>query len=248
MYKKFILVLLVLGLAGAASADDWFKGSVDDDWHNPSNWGGGTVPDITDATFNDGDFDWAYQFGTKTAKVYSGNAAEVGNYFSGNPWDNLLMDLQLVVESGASFYSAGVIQLSSLADGSIPGLLDQEGGFIRCATLSLIGSNSAPRATLEGGNLHANTLVMATGAGVIDIHNGTLILNGDWRVDDLPNGKNLNQLIGNGDIFGWHGASPGLNISYNVGNDTTTITAQVPEPTTIALLGLGGLALLRRRR
>ena len=247
MGKKFILVLLVLGLVGTASAANWFKGTVGDDWHNPSNWQVVSVPTAADDVFVDGDWVWPYHYGTLQAKVYTGNHAVVNYLGVGNSQDwQLEMDCQVVVATGASLGTYGM-NLASMSDGSGPGRLLQEGGYIVIGNLCIQGAGTA-RATIAAGNLRVYTLSFATGGGIIDIHAGTLKLVGDWRVDDLPNNKNLQQLIANGDIIGWHGASPGINVSYDSMTDTTNVTAQVPEPTTIALLGLGGLALLRRRR
>ena len=76
------------------------------------------------------------------------------------------------------------------------------------------------------------------------------LLGGSFTVIDMA-GDGFDNL--NIAMFGADGGTltsgTGINIDTSVGGQTTyTSTAAIPEPTSMSLLALGGLALLRRRR
>ena len=101
--------------------------------------------------------------------------------------------------------------------------------------------------TIAGGSLTANRLTIVNTNPGEDYVNfltsgtgGTMYFRSDYVSE-------LNTFITNGDIR-IDGATANLsdfNISYD--GSKTSISA-VPEPSSVALLGLGGLALLMRRR
>ena len=142
-----------------------------------------------------------------------------------------------LIMSGGSIYSADDV---IVADGSgSTGLLDMTGGYIRADGDFKVGSGDATASAivlLHGGIISTGNLSFDTDCGSMDITYGTLLLDGDeaTEVSDLVTGGYITAFGGSGSVV------------VNYAADVTTVTA-VPEPVTIALLGLGGL-LIRRRR
>ena len=128
------------------------------------------------------------------------------------------------------------------------GNLNMTGGVINVADTIHIdyqGANltfspaAAPGAIqLDGGVINASDLVINS-LGSMDLTEGRMILDGDdtevvWGYVDA------------GLITGY-GVANNVLVGYDSRNDKTIVVA-IPEPATIALLGLGSLALLKRRR
>ena len=141
------------------------------------------------------------------------------------------------IMSGGTLYSGDDIIIAD-GDGST-GQVDMTGGYMRADGDFKVGAGDATASAilnLHGGTISAGNLSFDTDCGSMDITTGTMLLDGDesTKVTDLVTGGYITAYGGAGTVI----------VSYEA--DVTTVTA-IPEPVTIALLGLGGL-LIRRRK
>lgn len=97
---------------------------------------------------------------------------------------------------------------------------------------------------LFGGTIRAGALEIGEpgSGGIMDIRAGTLILDGDRREKVLA-------YIQAGLMTAYGGASGGeVRYDYDIANAGKTTVTAIPEPATVLLIGLGGFALIRRKR
>lgn len=186
---------------------------------------------------------------TGSLTIQNGGTVNVGNIFwSANNSSNGVVNIQAGgVANVASHLWWGVTGTSTV---NINGTLNQTGGILG------LGTNNASTATGgtatvtigDDGVLNLNNISSAAGlpsiqaGSVIDITGtGQIRLAGDFE-GVLNDYVDANKIIG-------EGINDNANLVVDqVLNPGFTTVYLVPEPTSLALLGLGGLMVMRRRR
>ena len=248
--KKVILCVAVFCFAvGSVSADAWFEnGTGNTLWSDPLNWNPNVVPTSANG--------WA-AFGLSTTVTVDAPASCTDLYGS-HPGTDALPDVTINIQDDLdvlyNFYmghtgtttvnqtagdvTAGYNMLIGWAGDSVynmsAGSLTTPGALI----LSNAGTN-AGELYLDGGIVTAGSMAMGAG-GLVDITEGILKVAGDFT-------ETVDFFIGTNQFLGYGGTGI-VQSSYDELEGYTTITASaIPEPATMALLGLGAV-LLRRKR
>lgn len=236
-----MLAIASLGLGAAQAASTW-TGVTDSDWDTATNWTGG-VPD-----------------GTDTATIGPGAAVtRTGNFDDGVAGNNTSQFTSLTIATGStlSYTGGGDFWAETWnANGTIT--IGGVSGFKNTTTFNFgsLGSISIAGNMWGNGhafNLHADIDIASAPSGTLISHSllnwtgnlssslGTVtdtftVLNGTGTQiadDTVPTNP------GEYSFFTTSTSNGGLSVQY--------VTA-VPEPSAAALLGLGGIALIMRRR
>ncbi len=259
MLKKLFSLVLVLSLAGIASADLVGYWALDGDGLDSSTYG-------NDGTINGNVAPATDRFGNPTGAMSfaggGGDNIDVGNDASINPTGAMTITGWVYLDSTSPVHGS--------RNGRILGKMD--GGGRRAWSTGI-------EANVDGVPLTATLQVSSDGGDVISSIGPTLpvdqwvhyagvytpgvsmevYLDGDLafsKTDGVPasqysdNGRSA--LIGNRpdcSNCGWYGSLDEVRM-YNEALSETQIEAvmAIPEPTTMLLLSMGGLALIRRKR
>jgi hypothetical protein len=266
MCKKIVYLVsfvLVLALAGNASAIGWTNADGNDIlWSNGNNWQGGLVPSGVAVYMSTATGDCLLNYAAPTilnmmgpgggslnpggiqTMTIDGGSLTSTSYLSIGHGSGGLADGRGVVDmiNGASLYAGADLHIGGHGDGML-NVSGNSTAYSPGAMKMAYGSSMQARVNLGLGTIDVNDLFTAQYKDVnIDITEGTLIVRAQ---STEPGSGTIDEWIGAGYITAYGGN--GTLIRTVDGNGYDVLTA-IPEPATIALLSLGGLALIRRKR
>jgi len=263
------LVLSLTGMASAAAKVNWDGGGADSLWTTVGNWAADVLPGTGEKAMINASKDALID--STVAVTHAGVVAEYGiditggsltvngwlgvttgkgpvgselNMSDGYVWTNAL-NVGSAADNGDMTMSGGLIE-AGLA--RLTGAAYQPGLYL--AKESAWGSGAVGSLNMTGGTIVAFTLGIndiGGSGGKIEIANDAAILVKDteFMFDGASVANDLYKYLDNGWITTSDGDRPDVQeVTYD-GYTYTELT--VPEPMTIALLGLGGLFLRRRK-
>ena len=253
-----LALLLCLAVSAPASTivyNQW-NGSVSTDWNVAANWDKLYVPILDDGITRS-------KAGFKTATgpvIGAGTAAQT--------WQGIIGGLSgqgYLTLDGGNFTTGDYIIMGNASTET--GTLYMNSGTITTTGHFYVGFNGPGTIYMEGGTINVGNIfgiadkAVATSVGKVYLHHGTInapnfqmensgaIADGFLEIANdgklVVNGNVVNKVNGyatNGLITAVGGT---LQVVYDEGTNKTSIF--VPEPMTVILLGLGSLALIRRK-
>ena len=254
--KKLLCLILVLALSGIATAAKW-EGDVSTDWNDSDNWVDGVMPASGaggKAMIYSGTYECTHASGT--ADIY---ALDIGRDSGGDMTMSggtinidATKDMYMYTGTGGTLtMTGGTINLGkdlvgtatagtayiNMSDGTIQNRSGSKGGlYLGHYTLA----TALIDMTMSGGNINVYNLGMQSGSSLDMDGDGQILITYDSSYSTSETWAQFKTRI-----TGYASLMDNEVITVNDTAETITIT---PEPATIALLGLGGLALIRRKR
>jgi hypothetical protein len=268
MRRSLAIIVMVCAIAASAMAAEpqWFGGAHDRDWSNGANWGPTGQPAAPTAIDNTKiNFVWA-----NPGPIISTPGA-VSNEIKVSEDRDLTTasEQSLTVATGGTLTANGQVILGyNGADprGGLPaneGRLIIAGGTANLLGHLFVGLSGTGHLQVDSGNINVAGMFglgWTGGTGTVNLNGGVLhteqynftnaasysfdITGGEW-VENHFWVNEITALVTAGKITGYGGLGT-VNVTWDPVLQQTHVTATIPEPVSICLLGLGAL-LLRRR-
>lgn len=219
-----VVAAMVSGLAFPALADVFWEGDVSTDWTDADNWVGNVTPE------------------TGSGNTIVNNAggflpviSTAGNTTPG--------ELFVAANAGLTVLTGGDVSTTSLVTGNFgdhdPVLVN---GTINISGFLNMGANGG----FDGSVIIDDGTIVAAALSINNVGGAKLTITGGGTFNAaISQLNNINFWLNNGDIV----AGVGETINVDTTTDPTrVILTAVPEPASLALLGLGGLSVLTRGR
>ena len=252
-----LCAMMLQSVEAQAASVSWSAGTGAYD--DPANWGTGTVPTSGDkmtvgnggtATISTGESVSLQDFRiNKDSEL----VVEAGGVLGSTGW-SFLGKSGTPGTTGTMTMNGGLVQINraSLNDGGISsfivgreshGILNMNGGLLFVQGNFKIDDKAKDggEVYLNGGSIFASGFDMDKGgaggnSAVMDITNGTMLIVGDIE-------SYIDTQVGTGILTAFGGSGIVLR-SYDPGSGITTVSATIPEPASLALLGIAGMSSL----
>lgn len=266
--RPFLVTLVSLLVVSTGSAAlKWSDGdhANNDHWSNPLNWLNGTAPGWTPTAADDV---LVIEYAQAPASPVVATAGQLARNVNIGYWSfsgtldiastGVLTSDNMIVGNGSGPANSGVLNINGGTLNSrimnvgtngtdTTGTANLYGGSINLDLQIVVGNNGhTGRLNIYDGVADVGKLYISVngGHGVVDIHDGTVIVTN--AAAGVVQYNAILDMITDGRIIGFDGVGQ-VNAVFD-GTSVTTITAVVPEPATMMLLGSGLGILLRRRR
>jgi hypothetical protein len=253
MVKKLFVLVLVIGLVGTASADLIGHWKLDGNTLDSSTYGNNGITmgaGVTNAPDRFGVADSAMLFnGTSTGYINVGNAAVFSNMTGAMTLMSWCWYDGTMTRAGRIICKQSTSRAFSLnAEPLVNGVTNP--GSFAVAPTSTTSLSVTDDATLPVNQWFHMAAVYTPGVSMEIYIDGVLaqsLTTGVPASQFNANGQNV--LIGNrpGGAWGWLGMLDDVRIYNEALSQADIQTIMVPEPVTMLMLGLGGLALIRKR-